>query len=313
MNADEYPTYDVPVLDKLQDEQMGSKLKFWYVDPGNQNLWLFKYARKNTGEDWAEKIASEIAALLCLPHARVELATCQQNRGIISLDFTDRRKRGEFVPGNELLVEIDRSYPKKEYYRVSQHTVGNIIRAISQDFLIPSVVEFLPNGVCPPKALFIGYLLLDALIGNTDRHHENWGLLAKSESGRRTAELAPTFDHASSLGRELNDAKIDACLAGSRSKNGPSIESYAKRARSAIYMSADDVHPLTPLEAFRAFRSCAGAAPRIWLDKMAQITDDALRVAVERVPTRILGSARKEFVCGLLSYNKERLLDTKAS
>jgi hypothetical protein len=126
---------------------MGSKLKFWYVDPGDQNLWLFKYARKNTGEDWAEKIASEIGALLCLPHARVELATCQQNRGIISLDFTDRRKRGEFVPGNELLVEIDRSYPQKEYYRVSQHTVGNIICAISRDFLIPSVVGFFPASV----------------------------------------------------------------------------------------------------------------------------------------------------------------------
>jgi len=89
VTADEYPIYDVPVLDKLQVEQMGSKPKFWYVDPTSQNLWLFKYARKNTGEDWAEKIASEIAALLCLPHARVELATCQQSRGIISLDFTD--------------------------------------------------------------------------------------------------------------------------------------------------------------------------------------------------------------------------------
>jgi hypothetical protein len=254
-----------------------------------------------------------MAALLCLPHARVELATCQQSRGIISLDFTDRRRRGEFVPGNELLVEIDRSYPRNESYRVSQHTVDNIIRAISQDFLMPSVVEFFPNGLCPPKALFLGYLLLDALIGNTDRHHENWGLLVKSESGKRTAQLAPTFDHASSLGRELNDARIDACLAGSRSKSGPSMESYANRARSAIYLRANDAHPLTPLEAFRAFCSCADMASQAWLDKMAQIPDDALCVAVERVPTRIFGSARKKFVCGLLSYNKERLLDTKAS
>ena len=312
MTADEYPIYDVPVSDKLQVEQMGSKPKFWYVDLTSQNLWLFKYARKNTGEDWAEKIAAEVAALLCLPHARVELATCQQCRGIISLDFTDRRRRGEFVPGNELLVEIDRSYPQNAYYRASLHTVDNILRAISQDFLIPSVVEFFPDGRCSPKALFLGYLLLDALIGNTDRHHENWGLLVKAEGGKRTAELAPTFDHASSLGRELNDARIEACLAGSRSKSGPSIERYANRARSAIYLRADDAHPLTPLEAFREFCLRADGASQAWLDKVAQIDDDALGVVVERVPTRILGPARKKFVCGLLSYNRTRLLDTKA-
>jgi hypothetical protein len=309
----EYPIRDVTGWDKLQVEQMGSKRKFWCVDPSSQNLWLFKYARENTGEDWAEKIASETAALLCLPHARVELATCQRNRGIISLDFTDRKRRGEFVPGNELLFEIDRSYPQHEYYRVSQHTVDSIIHAISQDFLTPSVVEFFPDGLCPPKALFLGYLLLDALIGNTDRHHENWGLLVKSESGKRAAELAPTFDHASSLGRELDDARINACLAGSRSGSGPSIESYANRARSAIYLRVDDARPLTTLEAFRAFHLYADMASQVWLDKMAQITDDMLCIAVERVPTRVLGAARKKFVCGFLSYNKKRLLDTGAS
>jgi hypothetical protein len=50
--------------------------------------------------------------------------------------------------------------------------------------------------------LFPGYLMLDALIGNTDRHHENWGarVLAGLGNGRRMAVLAPTYDHASSEG-----------------------------------------------------------------------------------------------------------------
>lgn len=78
-------------------------------------------------------------------------------------------------------------------------------------------------------------------------------------------------------------------------------------------MRADDAHPLTPLEAFRAFRLYADMVSQAWLDKMAQITDDALCIAVERVPTRILGAARKKFVCGFLSYNKKRLLNTGAS
>ena len=49
------------------------------------------------------------------------------------------------------------------------------------------------------------YLLLDAVIGNVDRHHENWGILGKDVDGSVKGRLAPTFDHASSLGRELLD------------------------------------------------------------------------------------------------------------
>ncbi len=63
------------------------------------------------------------------------------------------------------------------------------------------------------------YLVLDALIGNTDRHHENWGFLGQvlvnidevSEAARLVKQggydIAPSFDHASSLGRELPDEK----------------------------------------------------------------------------------------------------------
>lgn len=43
------------------------------------------------------------------------------------------------------------------------------------------------------------------MIGNVDRHHENWGILRKRVDGEWYGRLAPTFDHASSLGRELVD------------------------------------------------------------------------------------------------------------
>lgn len=37
-------------------EAVGSKAKFWFRDPTDQTLWLFKLSRAGTGEDWAEKI-----------------------------------------------------------------------------------------------------------------------------------------------------------------------------------------------------------------------------------------------------------------
>jgi hypothetical protein len=48
--------------------------------------------------------------------------------------------------------------------------------------------------------LMVGYLMLDCLIGNQDRHDENCGLILLSGKQLRVA-LAPTYDHAKSTGR----------------------------------------------------------------------------------------------------------------
>ena len=47
-------------------EAMGTKEKFWFTH-NTLGRCLFKKARQNTGEDWAEKIAAELCNLLGLP------------------------------------------------------------------------------------------------------------------------------------------------------------------------------------------------------------------------------------------------------
>lgn len=66
---------------------MGTKEKFWYRDPDDDVDWLFKHPRENTGEHWAEKIAAEVAELLGVPHATVELAEFEGRRGSASRSF----------------------------------------------------------------------------------------------------------------------------------------------------------------------------------------------------------------------------------
>ncbi|WP_164547584.1 MULTISPECIES: HipA domain-containing protein [unclassified Bosea (in: a-proteobacteria)] len=51
-------------------------------------------------------------------------------------------------------------------------------------------------------------LAFDALIGNTDRHTENWGFLIRSRPGRgHHYELAPVYDNGTSLGFQQADLK----------------------------------------------------------------------------------------------------------
>jgi len=168
-------------------------------------LFKFRY-RPTTGDDWAEKIAAELATLIGIPHAIVELAECRGEPGVISLDFTEKLARGELVLGNELLLEVDPDYPSTERYKVVRHTVEKVMGVLSQTFVaLPADFTPVPE-VRSAAELFLGYLALDTVISNTDRHHENWGLLVRGAAeGAREASLAPSFDHATSLGQILTD------------------------------------------------------------------------------------------------------------
>jgi hypothetical protein len=54
-----------------------------------------------------------------------------------------------------------------------------------------------------------GVLTFDALIGNSDRHPENWGFLRRTrDTGDASWTLAPTFDNGTSLGYEIREESL---------------------------------------------------------------------------------------------------------
>ena len=108
--SNEYLIQDISEFDSDSLEQLGTKSKFWYV---NEDIeYLFKSVTSNTGErlgeDWAEKIACELAELLGLPHAHYELAIHKGVRGVVTKNFINKNfaQRSEsLTAGNELLQE----------------------------------------------------------------------------------------------------------------------------------------------------------------------------------------------------------------
>lgn len=235
-------------------EQMGTKRKFWYENDRGE-LWLFKYARPGIGEDWAEKIAEYLCSHLGLPHARYELAEYRGERGVASQMF---RVPGEqLLLGNQLLGTIDPEYLRlrRPGYGNTIHTVDNVLDALKP--VDPPRRWTLPDGVATAQEVFVGYLLLDAVIGNIDRHDENWGVVAEASGAQLS--LAPTFDHASSLGRELDDAKRLVRL--TTRDRGQSVAACAGRALSGLYATRDATKAMTTFAAFeRAAQRLPGAA-----------------------------------------------------
>jgi hypothetical protein len=198
-------------------EQLGTKEKFWYWH--NNQRYLFKASRLNTGEHWAEKVACELSELLGLPHGHYELALWKTQKGIITPSIVPTG--GQLVHGNELLNRVYSNYPIYQRYRVKQHTLRKIRVLMNNPTVHLPFNWKITKGIETAFDVFVGYLLLDTWIANQDRHHENWAFIITKEG---TIYLAPTFDHGAGLGRNETDENRRKRLI-TRDK-GRSIEHY---------------------------------------------------------------------------------------
>lgn len=86
------------------------------------------------------------------------------------------------------------------------------------------------------RAWWCDAVIFDALIGNTDRHQDNWGLLWPI-AGK--ARMAPAFDNGTSLGHEIAPEQL-AGLAGPAQ-----LRQYIGRGTHHIRWEADDDKRLT--------------------------------------------------------------------
>ena len=300
-----YPIIPLRNEDVLAPEEMGSKRKGWVRVPNDSERWLFKYARfsngRVTGEHWAEKVAAEVAELLVIPHARVELATLDGAPGCISRRFSELAKSGaELIHGNDLLTRAVLGYDRTLRFRQSDHTVENILAAIS---------EVLSNAEEQRAAfqLMAGYLILDAVILNTDRHHENWALIRIIHpDGRVSHEMAPTFDHASSLGRNEPPEKLAAWLS---EPGRPEWYAARSRCQGGIYLRSDDAHGANPLRLLELVVRKWPDYFVAWLPNLKNVTEEALCDTVERIPIDMMVPAQRDFAKALLRVTYRRVKD----
>jgi hypothetical protein len=298
-----YMIYQVPEDAADAPEQLGTKPKFWFSDASSQKF-MFKEARPGTGEDWAEKVAAELCEVLELPHVKYELASWRDRRGVVTPMFV--RDGGRLILGNELLGQVVPGYDGQSTYKQRQHTVRIVVRLL-RGVAISSTNAAIPSRPIEDAAdVFCGYLMLDALIGNTDRHHENWGLVLQPN---QTVELAPTFDHASSLGREESDeSRAQRLITNDRPR---SVTAYAARARSALYRAPTDSKPLSTIDAFYDAAKLRPAAGAFWLEKLSAADCASAKVIFDEVPADIMSDTARQFALEILRVNRARLLERR--
>lgn len=297
-----YQVIEIPEYSAELYEQLGTKRKFWYDDETK----LFKEGRLGTGENWAEVVASRICDYLDMPHAHYDFGVFQGREGVVCGTIVP--SGGRLVHANEPLARFSAAYNAERKYKQAAYTILAVVallRALQMKVSLPPGWNNVPDGVDGPLGLFIGYLMLDALIANQDRHHENWGFIAQ-DSG--AIYLAPTFDHASSLGRnESDNVRIERLTTRDSRRT---VEYYATRGQSALYDGdASGSKRLATLEAFkRAAEKCPQAAQG-WLERLALIDKGVLVLIFENIPTQLITQPAIDFAIELVLVNKKRLLD----
>ena len=211
----------------------GTRDKSVFIGP-SKKTYYFKTSIKQDKKDypfefWSEIIASRLGFLLRLPVLNYNIASYRDKIGCISENMINRNEE-ELIEGVILILQFEPNF--REICKTS-HYLWKIERALKS------------VGLGEFKRIAIEMVLFDCIIGNTDRHSENWALirnkvgqsfyskLKKQNIFRRyfsyyrihkdfdipylkifkllaiiRHRFAPFYDNGSSLGRELSEEKI---------------------------------------------------------------------------------------------------------
>ena len=297
-----YQVFQVPdsgIDPEDEPERLGSKRKFWFRREDGVRC-LFKFPRHDFGEHWAEKVAAEVAGLIGVRHAEVQLARFGDVLGTQSSAFAEPEWLR--VHGNEVMVEGIPGYDGSRGYGRGDHSIRNIASAVSR---WAERHDLDPQSILGELA---SYAILDGLIGNTDRHHENWMFFYHPEL--RSYQLAPSYDHGSSLGRELQDVSRRVSRSRSDILASGRVLNYLLGGGSprGVYIRSDCPKAPSPLVAARLLCRWHPDVARPWLERLEAATERAFRNVIDRVPDEFISPVARDFAHRTLTVSREELL-----
>lgn len=177
-------------------EGSGRSEKIWLMNPDTGQTGLFKFKKDiSTTDHVSECIAYELANLIGIPCARFEIGTYNDREGSMSYNIVTRK--------TEVLMEGIYCI-SLQYSRYDAETLMDL--ETGDKYSLEMIEKALkPFGLF---SQFLIILIFDFLIGNTDRHQSNWGLIMENKKVR----LSPLYDNSSSLCAYVGETKIEQYL-----------------------------------------------------------------------------------------------------
>lgn len=243
--------------EKKHFQTKGTRDKCIVENPENSKLYYFKTSIKKEKKDykyefWSEIIASSIGNSLGFNVLKYDIASKDKKIGCISESMNNDSET--LTEGVSLLTGYDNTYNpdnKNSYAHYTLDLIENSLRSYNMQRHIEA---------------FYKMLLFDYIIGNSDRHQENWGIISETtktwiekfflfiKRRRKTRKIikallpritakiskivvskfnkhrfAPIYDSGCCLAREIDDHKISKML-----KDEVMLNAFIYRASSEI-------------------------------------------------------------------------------
>lgn len=275
-----------------RDEPAGENEKTWFRDPtAPDHRWIYKPNRQHRSEheDRSELVASILAEQFGIPAADVRLARLPGSRGCLSRNVVcdeDNALEHASLYLSEFVTNFDpRAKDSKGH---SQEWIRTILMQLEPP------IGALRKGLSADD-WFAGYLIFDALIGNTDRHSENWAI---EITPKGAMHLAPSYDHATSLGVTTRGQRLEKLLSSE-----DQMRQFASRATAHRF----EQRSKTSLVDFAAhfLAGCSVEAQDHWKNTVSQFNVEAATLPIEESK---MSAGATRLASMIVSTNKERLV-----
>lgn len=209
-----------------------SPVKSEYEFLVSNHRYLFKHSfqtqsRVYPDQYWTEIIAYRIGCMLKIPVPPAFVAFNSNTKVCGSLiewflnypnQIEERR-----VPGGDIMMKLIPSYDRK---KGNAHNFETIALYLS---ILDKKSQFETSWL----TFWCDMILFDAIIGNIDRHQDNWGLLWNQDQASRV-RMSPVFDNGTSLGYEILEENMDVFYVPDR------MRAYIKKGKHHLRWRASD-------------------------------------------------------------------------
>ncbi len=177
--------------------------------------YLFKLSRSDEwcpSQFWMEVIAYRFGQVIGIkvpsawPSINNNYETGKKTYGALIEWFYNEKSTG-YYPGGQIMTQLIDDYDRD---KGTKHNWMSLIKG--HDILFDKIEDFMDH--------WARIFTFDTLIDNTDRHHDNWGIIDSGD----VISFSPAFDNGTALGYEIQEKKLNGYLLDNNK-----LEKYIKK------------------------------------------------------------------------------------